>query len=236
MNHDYFKQVTKDAGILLTEEQMNRFDTYTKVLLDWNQKMNLTAITAPDEIVVKHFLDSLLILPYLPNSGSFQMIDVGTGAGFPSVPCRIVRPEIRLTLLDSLNKRVNFLKYLSEKIGQENACIHARAEDAGKNVAYREQFDVATARAVAHLRELSEYCLPLVKAGGIFAAMKGPGAGQEIEEAETAIRLLGGKIEQIIEKQLPDGSQRSIILIKKISQTPTKYPRITAKIKKNQIK
>lgn len=222
----------KKIGLELNERQCGEFDLYAQLLVEWNEKMNLTAITEPKEIVIKHFVDSLALLSVLPVGEGARVIDVGTGAGFPGIPLKIARPDIELVLLDSLGKRVTFLKEVSLQLGQENECIHMRAEDGGKHPAYREQFDLATARAVAHLRELSEYCLPFVKTGGFFAAMKGGDVEQETAEAERAIRELGGKIERKERLMLPDGSGRTIILIKKISRTSPKYPRPHAKIAK----
>ena len=224
-----------EANISVTPEQASQFDLYAQILVEWNEKMNLTAITAPDEIIVKQFLDSALLLSHAVVADHASMIDVGTGAGFPSVPCAILRPDIKLTLLDSLNKRITFLSHLTASIGVKADCIHARAEDGGRQKELREQFDVATARAVAHLRELSEYCLPFVKVGGVFLALKGPEMEQELIEAKTAIRLLGGKIKEVKSYTLPDGSGRTLVMIEKISQTPTKYPRPSAKIKKQPL-
>ena len=224
-----------EANISVTPEQAAQFDAYAQILVEWNEKMNLTAITTPDEIIVKHFLDSALLLSHAVVADHASMIDVGTGAGFPSVPCAILRPDVKLTLLDSLNKRITFLSHLTASIGVKADCIHARAEDGGRQKELREQFDVATARAVAHLRELSEYCLPFVKVGGVFLALKGPEMEQELIEAKTAIRLLGGKIKEVKSYTLPDGSGRTLVMIEKISQTPTKYPRPSAKIKKQPL-
>lgn len=224
-----------EANISVTPEQAAQFDAYAQILVEWNEKMNLTAITTPDEIIVKHFLDSALLLSHAVVEDHASMIDVGTGAGFPSVPCAILRPDVKLTLLDSLNKRITFLSHLTASIGVKADCIHARAEEGGRQKELREQFDVATARAVAHLRELSEYCLPFVKVGGVFLALKGPEMEQELIEAKTAIRLLGGKIKEVKSYTLPDGSGRTLVMIEKISQTPTKYPRPSAKIKKQPL-
>ncbi len=229
------KEYASALGILLGDCQLEQFDCYAQTLVEWNQKMNLTAITEPREIVIKHFIDSLALLTAVELSQGAKVIDVGTGAGFPSVPVKIARPDICLTLLDSLNKRVVFLDALSKALGQENDCIHFRAEEAGRNPAYREQFDLAPARAVAHLRELSEYCLPFVSVGGRFAAMKGGDIDAELAESTKAIALLGGKVEKIKQFSLPDDSRRSILLIKKISQNTTKYPRPSAKIAKNPL-
>ena len=222
-------------GISLQEAELEQFDLYAQLLVEWNQRINLTAIVKPEEIVVKHFIDSLTLLKAVELPQNAAVIDVGTGAGFPSVPIKIVRPDLRLTLLDSLNKRITFLKELSAALGQENLCIHSRAEEAGRNPAYREKYELATARAVAHLRELSEYCLPFVKAGGCFAALKGGEPEEELRESQHAIALMGAGLEKSIPFELPDGSRRSILILRKISQTSTKYPRPSAKIAKNPL-
>lgn len=217
------------------EQLAERFDRYAELLVDWNQKINLTAITAPDDIVIKHFVDSLLLLKAYDVPHGAKMIDVGTGAGFPSVPVAMVRGDIRLTLMDSLNKRINFLTELSAELGVSAACVHARAEEFGNKAEFREQYDVACARAVAHLRELSEYCLPFVKVGGGFVALKSVGLEQELEEAKAAIDILGGKVEDICRFTLPDGAERAIAVIRKIRPTPKKFPRPYGKIKKNPL-
>ena len=221
------------------EQLAERFDRYAELLVDWNQKINLTAITAPDDIVIKHFVDSLLLLKAYDVPHGAKMIDVGTGAGFPSVPVAMVRGDIRLTLMDSLNKRINFLTELSAELGVSAACVHARAEEFGNKAEFREQYDVACARAVAHLRELlrelSEYCLPFVKVGGGFVALKSVGLEQEMEEAKAAIDILGGKVEDICRFTLPDGAERAIAVIRKIRPTPKKFPRPYGKIKKNPL-
>lgn len=231
----YLKQQAEAEGFALTSQQLLSFQQYADLLVEWNGRMNLTAITAPEEIAVKHFLDSLLLLKFTRLGQKAKVIDVGTGAGFPSVPVRIVRPDLQLTLLDSLNKRITFLTALSEALGQDNVCIHARAEEGGRKPELRERFDLATARAVAPLRILAEYCLPFVKPGGYFAALKGPDAGEEVKEAAQAVKLLGGKTEQVIEYNLAGTYGRTAVLIKKISQSSTKYPRPSAKIAKNPL-
>lgn len=228
----YLKQQAEAEGFALTPEQLDCFAQYARLLLDWNSRMNLTAITDPEEIAVKHFIDSLMLLKCVDPRPGARLIDVGTGAGFPAVPLKIVRPDLQITLLDSLNKRITFLTAVSEALGQDNRCIHARAEEAGKKPELREQFDLATARAVAPLRVLSEYCLPFVKPGGCFAALKGPDIADEQRQAAQAIRLLGGKTERVWEYTLAGEYGRTAILIKKISQTSTKYPRPSAKIAK----
>ena len=196
------KRLLEEQGIESTEEQLLQFDRYAELLVEWNKRMNLTAITEPDEMIRKHFLDSAVLLSYVSLPKNAAVIDVGTGAGFPSVPCTILRPDLKLTLLDSLNKRITFLSALCSALGIPAECVHARAEEGGRMPSLREQFDLATARAVAHLRELSEYCLPFVKVGGLFAALKGPDLEEELSEAKSAIRLLGGRIEQVKEYNL----------------------------------
>lgn len=221
--------------ILLTDEQLAQFDDYANMLVEWNKKINLTAIVQPDEIVIKHFVDSLMLLRVFTPAQGANVVDVGAGAGFPSVPVKIARPDIKLTLMDSLNKRIVFLQELSAQLLQQNNCVHLRAEEAGMQAQYREQFDLATARAVAHLRELAEYCLPMVRVGGTFAALKSGETETEMREAARAISVLGGRVERVERFNLPDGSGRSIVLIKKISQTSTKYPRPHAKIAKKPL-
>ena len=237
INRDFLTDKLKETSFELSqpEQLAERFDRYAEMLDDWNEKINLTAITAPDEIVIKHFVDSLLLLKAYDVPKGASMIDVGTGAGFPSVPVAMVRDDIRLTLMDSLNKRINFLKELSEALGVNAECVHARAEEFGNKPEYREQYDVACARAVAHLRELSEYCLPFVKVGGAFVALKSVGLEQELEEAKAAIDILGGKVERISRFTLPDGAERAIAVIRKIRPTPKKFPRPYGKIKKNPL-
>lgn len=199
----------------------SQFETYFRLLTEWNQKINLTAITDRDGVFVKHFEDSLYGAEYIPNGAS--LCDVGTGAGFPGVPLKIARPDINLTLMDSLNKRVNFLSLLTESLGIQAECLHIRAEDAGKSQ-LRESFDVVTARAVARLNTLSEYCLPLVKVGGVFLAYK-TADESEMEQSERALSLLGGKIKKVDTFSLSNGDGRSIIVIQKVRPTPKAYPR-----------
>ncbi|RPF43131.1 16S rRNA m(7)G-527 methyltransferase [Hydrogenoanaerobacterium saccharovorans] len=232
---DSLKRYSADFGIDLDDLQLDKLELYANTLVEWNQKINLTAITEPNEIAVKHFLDSLLLLNAVQIPQNSSLIDVGTGAGFPSVPCKVVRGDIRLTMLDSLNKRINFLNALCEALGIESVNIHARAEEGGRNAKLREHFDIATARAVANLRELAEYCLPFVKTGGVFAALKGYDIDEELDQAKRAIKELGGKIVDVKKYILPDESKRSIVMIEKISQTPTKYPRQPAKIAKSPL-
>ena len=212
-----------------------QLDQYAQLLVEWNEKMNLTAITEPRDIVIKHFLDSLLLCKAVELPQGASMIDVGTGAGFPSVPVALYRPDLKLTLLDSLNKRITFLSAVCEAVSLPASCVHGRAEEMGSKPAYREQYDVACARAVAHLRELAEYCLPFVKQGGVFVALKGYEIEEELEEARYAIGQMGGEVADIQKYQLPDDNRRAIVVIKKVRQTPAKYPRPSAKIKKSPL-
>ncbi|MDD2955542.1 MAG: 16S rRNA (guanine(527)-N(7))-methyltransferase RsmG [Oscillospiraceae bacterium] len=223
------------AGVALTPQMAEQFDRYAGLLVEWNEKMNLTAITQPEEIVVKHFVDSLIPLAQFPVPQNASVIDVGTGAGFPGLPWKIARPDLKLTLLDSLNKRLNFLNEVLSQLQITGETVHARAEDGGKNPQYRERFDIATARAVANLTALSEYCLPYVNVGGYFLALKSGQIDDELEQAKPAIRLLGGKCREIIPYALPDGSGRSLIVLEKISQTPAKYPRPAAQMAKKPL-
>lgn len=235
IDRGFFSRVAEEAGFSLSSDQLDSFERYGTLLVEWNEKINLTAITDPEGIAVKHFLDSLLLLKSVEVPAGSRLIDVGTGAGFPSLPCALMRPDLQVTLLDSLNKRIIFLEELTRQLSIEAQTIHARAEEAGRLPELRETFSVATARAVAHLRELSEYCLPFVKVGGIFAALKGAEIDTELDESKSAIRLLGGRIEKVERYTLPDGSGRSIVLIRKIASTSEKYPRPAAKIKKAPI-
>lgn len=209
----------------LSEEQIRKLIRYMELMLEWNEKINLTAITDPSDIILKHFIDSLTILKYIPN-GSI-VADVGTGAGFPGIPVKIAREDIKIVLVDSLNKRINFLNEVVNNLNLEDVqTIHSRAEELGQNKQYREGFDVATSRAVAPLGVLAEYLLPLVKVGGKCICMKGPEIDTEIEKSRNAIKVLGGEIERVEEFNLPGSDiKRSIITIVKTQKTPRKYPR-----------
>lgn len=229
---EYAKGLFNEYGLELSEEQYEKLDIYAEFLVECNEKVNLTAITEPDEILKKHFIDSVLMLKFVDIPRDSSMIDVGTGAGFPSVPIAVFRPDIKLTLLDSLNKRTIFLEKLCEKLSVKAEIIHGRAEEVSKNEKYREQFDVSCARAVANMAVLSEFCLPFVKVGGNFIAMKGP--NENIEASEKVVKILGGKLAAQIDYELFD-EQRKIVVAEKISQTATKYPRNSGKIKKNPL-
>lgn len=222
-------------GIPLGEGELAAFEAYAAFLVEYNEKVNLTAITDPRGIVIKHFLDSLLLTKAVELPKGARLIDVGTGAGFPAVPVKILRPDVEVTLLDSLNKRIVFLAELSRRLGQGNEALHLRAEEGGRLPKYREGYDLATARAVAELRVLAEYCLPFVKVGGAFVALKGPDCGAEVEAAGAAIQKLGGKLERSEEYSLPDENRRTLIVIRKVSQTPPAYPRTAAKMAKSPL-
>lgn len=219
--------IIKKLGISINEKQAEQFFAYYRFLNEKNKVMNLTAITEYPEVVLKHFADSLSIVKLFDMKGCQSVIDVGTGAGFPGVPLKIVYPELKLVLLDSLNKRIHFLEELIDLLRLENiTAVHARAEDAAKDEAYREKFDLCVSRAVANLSSLSEYCLPFVKRGGAFVPYKSTNIDMEIKNSERAISLLGGEIKEKKEFRLPDSDiERTLILIKKIKTTPGKYPR-----------
>lgn len=235
INKDFLQSALAKYEIDITQMQLDQFDLYAKLLVEWNEKINLTSITDPDEIVIKHFVDSLLLLraANLPQGAS--LIDVGTGAGFPSTPLAILRGDLQITQLDSLNKRILFLQEVSDQLGLPIKTVHLRAEEGGKSAEFREKYDYATARAVANLQTLSEYCIPFVKPGGFFIALKGIEIEEELCSAKRAIQTLRAQLEGVKKLQLPNQDGRSIVLIKKISQTPQKYPRMQGKIKKNPL-
>ena len=215
----------KELGINLTETQLNQFIMYKSLLQEWNEKMNLTAIIEPEEIILKHFIDSITILKQIKDGET--LVDVGTGAGFPGIPLSIMNSTLKITLVDSLNKRLIFLQEVINQLNLENVeIVHARAEEFGQNKKYREKFDIATSRAVANLSTLSEYLIPLVKIDGKVISMKASAAQEEINEAKNAIKILGGKIEKIDEFNLPQSDiGRTVIVMKKEKKTPSKYPR-----------
>lgn len=228
INYDLLKAEGERLGINLSDIALDRFDLLAQRLVRRNEHINLTAITEPDEIVVKHFADSLTALYGNKIPPHASVIDVGCGAGFPSLPMLIARPDLEVTFLDSVGKKLSFIKEILKNAGLFGEVLHERAEDIGKDRDYREDFDVAVSRAVAPLNVLAEYCLPLVKVRGLFIALKG--ARSEAELSESAIDTLGGKIEQIVSLELSNGESRNIVFVRKISHTPTKYPRKSKKI------
>lgn len=233
---EILKETTKNYRIRLDGNQLDRFETYYRLLVDWNKKINLTAITAPAEVAVKHFADCLALFNYIDIPEGASVIDVGTGAGFPGVVMKIARPDIELTLLDSLNKRLVFLEEVLKAVNLNAEIVHSRAEDGARDERYREKFDFSASRAVARLNVLSEYCLPYVKSGGSFLALKGPKAEEELAGAESAVKLLGGKLKNCFKFTLPsDGGERTLLEIQKIKSTPGKFPRNPGKIKSHPL-
>ncbi|MCI6652283.1 MAG: 16S rRNA (guanine(527)-N(7))-methyltransferase RsmG [Ruminococcus sp.] len=220
---------TKD--IVLSDTQKQQFQKYYELLIEWNNKMNLTAITEENEVAIKHFYDSITLLMFVDVPCGAKVIDVGTGAGFPGIPLKIVRPDIKLTLLDSLNKRLIFLNEVCNSLGIDAEIIHKRAEEGGRDKKLRDKFDIATSRAVANMNTLSEYCVPYVKVGGKFVAMKGKNGVAEFEKGIGAVKILGGEKENVAEFSLPSGDERTIIVINKKSPTPKEFPRQSGKIK-----
>lgn len=222
----------KDYKITLTENQYEQFQKYFELLAEWNEKMNLTAITDESGVALKHFADSLSLLNFVDIPQNSSLADVGTGAGFPGVVLKIARPDIKLTLIDSLNKRLVFLGEVCAQLGIEAELIHSRAEDGARDEKLRESFDFAVSRAVARMNVLSEYCLPYVKVGGAFCAMKGAQANEEFKESLNAINTLGGKLENKYFFELPEnGGERAIAVVRKVKNTSQKYPRQSRKIK-----
>ena len=230
INYDLMKQELNNMGVELDGYGLDRFDAYAERLVRWNNHVNLPAITEPDDIAIKHFVDCLSIMKYVKFNKGDKVVDVGTGAGFPGLPLLIANPDIDVNFVDSVGKKLGFIKDVMRNNGLVANVTHKRAEDMGKDGNYRESYDYAVSRAVAPLNILCEYCLPLVKVGGYFIAMKGAAAEQELADAANAIHTLGGALEKIDSFKLSTGDSRAIIIIKKISQTPTKYPRKSKKI------
>lgn len=226
-----FKALFAGAGVAVNDEQYRKFSEYADMLAEKNKIMNLTAITEPREVAEKHFLDSVLPLRLFEVDEGARLADVGAGAGFPSLPLGIMRPDLKLTMIDSLQKRVNFLKETTQRLGIPADCRHLRAEEAGRGE-LRESFDVVTARAVSRMSTLCEYCLPLTKVGGVFLAMKGGDCKAELDEATGIIEALTGAVEDIIGYKLPNGDRRTLVVLRKKGKTPGKYPRPAGKIGK----
>ena len=231
-NFETVSNIFDKYEIKLNKRQYDQLCIYADFLVEYNKNVNLTAITDPVEILYKHFIDSILLTKYVDFSKKSAIIDVGTGAGFPSVPIKIFYPDIKITLLDSLNKRITFLKNLGQKIEIDAEFIHGRAEIIGRMPEYREKFDISCARAVANMSLLSEYCLPFVKVGGIFAAMKGP--SENINASLNAVDLLGGRFENDFSYEI-ESEKRKIVIVRKVSQTSTSFPRNSSQIKKKPL-
>ncbi|HOC32999.1 MAG TPA: 16S rRNA (guanine(527)-N(7))-methyltransferase RsmG [Ruminococcus flavefaciens] len=229
---DFCRNAFTKYELDLTEEMYRKFDIYAEFLVEYNKNVNLTAITDPVEILYKHFIDSVLMLKYAEIKPDSSVIDVGTGAGFPSVPAKIYDDSLKITLLDSLNKRIFFLQQLCEKLQIDAEFVHGRAEDIAKLLEYREKFDISCARAVANMSLLSEFCLPFVGVGGRFIALKGP--NEDISSGLNAVKILGGDVSRETNYDV-EGDSRKIVIVNKISQTPPKYPRNSAQIKKKSL-
>ncbi|MFX3674330.1 MAG: 16S rRNA (guanine(527)-N(7))-methyltransferase RsmG [Paenisporosarcina sp.] len=227
MNEDQFIEALKVKGIELSAEQIHQFKQYFDILVEWNLKMNLTAITDFQSVYLKHFYDSISMAFYVDFTKKHSVCDVGAGAGFPSIPLKICFPQLKITIVDSLNKRIQFLNHLSEKLNLSDVnFVHARAEEFGQNPLYREKFDIVTARAVARLSVLAELCIPLVKKGGKFVAMKAAAAQDELSDAKKALTTLGADKKEEFSFVLPvENSERSLFVFDKIKSTPKKYPR-----------
>lgn len=224
---EIFESKMNALGIVLTDVQKQQFDKFYELLVEWNRVMNLTGITEYEEVNEKHFVDSVSLVKAIDIDKVQTVIDIGTGAGFPGIPLKIAFPHLKVVLLDSLNKRINFLNVVINELGLTDIkTIHGRAEDYAKQVEYREQFDICVSRAVANLSTLSEYCIPYVKVGGMFIPYKSGEIDEEVQQAKRAIQILGGKLEEVIKFQLPDTEiNRSFVKINKTQNTAKKYPR-----------
>jgi 16S rRNA (guanine527-N7)-methyltransferase len=222
-------------GVRLMPAQTDAFQKYLQLLLSWNKKMNLTAITEPREVCIKHFADSLTVLDAVSLKKGAKVIDVGSGAGFPGIPLKIAREDLQLTIVDSLQKRLTFLEEVLDKIHLTADLLHGRAEELGREKSMRAKFDLVTARAVAPLNVLCEYCMPFVKMGGYFVAMKGPNAEEELEAAKNAIEVLGCELEQTKQFVLMDGSSRNLLVFKRVKGFSIEYPRHGSKIAKKPL-
>ncbi len=236
LNFPLLERTLAAHGVTLDKEALMRLDLYAERLIETNRQFNLTAVTDPDEVTVKHFADSLVLLGKTQFPAGASLLDVGTGAGFPGLALKLARPDLSVTVLDGTRKKLGFIRAVLEETGLAGETLHLRAEEAGKLPKYREKFDFVTARAVADMAVLVEYCLPFVRAGGLFLAMKSAAAEEEIQNAAGAVRLLGGKTEQNLLFDLVENTPRRIVFVRKISQTPPKYPRASAKIAKSPLK
>lgn len=223
----WFVESLEEKGIPLSSHQLEQFETYFTMLVDWNERMNLTGITERDAVYEKHFYDSVSLSFFVDFNKVNNLADIGSGAGFPSIPLKICFPHLKVLIVDSLNKRIGFLKALVEQLGLEQVeCVHGRAEDIARIPEYRDQYDLVTARAVARLNVLNEFCLPFVKPGGIFAAMKGSQSDEEVKESAVSLRELKGRLKSQLGFTLPhELAERHIVLVEKLAATPKKYPR-----------
>lgn len=235
INKDLLASLAQENNIALSAEALDQLDIYADQLVQWNKKINLTAITDPEEIVYKHFLDSLMLLKYVPISKGASLIDVGTGAGFPGLVLKIARPDLNITLLDGTQKRLKVIADIEDKLGISTQILHLRAEEGGRKPELRESFDYVTARAVTSMRNLAELCLCYAKLGGFFVPMKGKDVTDELNDASHSINLNGGDVQKVIPYNIGEAGDRNIIIVQKTKLTPKKYPRPMAKIKKNPL-
>ena len=236
--YEILNRACANEGLSFDESKYDKFIKYKDMIKEWNQKINITAITEDSEIIKKHFIDSIKMFKFSPLSEAKSIIDIGTGGGFPGIPIKIINEDKEVVLLDSLNKRIKFLDEVIKTLNLPNiATIHGRAEDFAQEVKYREKFDVAVSRAVANMTTLSELCLPYVKFNGYFVAMKGPSVEEEILNAKNALNILGGKIEDIIQVSIEDSDlKHNLVIVKKIKNTPKAYPRQAGTANKNPLK
>lgn len=236
--YDILNSACNDVGIGFDESKYNSFIKYKSMIQEWNKKINLTAITEDEDIIKKHFIDCIKIYKFDKFKELNKIIDVGTGAGFPGIPISILEQEKEVVLLDSLNKRIKFLDEVSKELDLKNIkSLHGRAEDYAQKEDYREKFDGVVSRAVANISVLSEFCLPYIKVGGYFVAMKGPNVTEEINEGEKAIEILGGKLQEIIQVKVEESDlEHNLVVIKKIKDTPNKYPRKAGMVTKKPLK
>ena len=235
---ELMKRGADEASVQLSEKQYEQFIKYMRLVQEWNEKINLTAITEDNDFIKKHFIDCIKAFKSEAIVNAKTIIDVGTGAGFPGVPIAILHPNAKITLLDSLNKRINFLNIVVNELGLTNVTtIHSRAEDGARNPKLREKFDVATSRAVANMAVLSEFCMPYVKKGGYFVALKGPAVDEEMQNGKNAISILGGELENIIEVSIEDTDlKHNIVEVKKVNNCPKTYPRKAGTVNKKPLK
>jgi len=234
---DILNEASNNEGLKFDQHKYDQFMLYKDLIKEWNEKINLTAIKEDEEIIKKHFIDSMKVFKFDELKNAKNVIDIGTGGGFPGIPMKIIKPEVNIVLLDSLNKRIIFLNEVIKQLDLKNIkAIHGRAEDFAQEKQYRERFDVAVSRAVANLTVLSEYCIPYVKIGGYFVAMKGPAVEEEIKASKNAIRMLGGRIEHIEKVQIEDSDlNHNLVIIKKVAITNRNYPRKAGLVAKNPL-